>query len=55
VAVVVLGRIVVAATYLNVTWTSRGYMPMGGERTHGSVDHKEGLYLGPDHGPNHPR
>jgi len=27
-----------------VAW--RGYMPMGGEHTHGQVDWKEGLYVG---------
>jgi len=33
----------------------RGYMPIGGERTHGQLDHKEGLYLGPDHDQDHPK
>ncbi|KAI1263778.1 Clavaminate synthase-like protein [Xylariaceae sp. FL1019] len=27
----------------------RGYMPLGGEHTHGSLDWKEGLYVGPEH------
>ncbi|KAI9338373.1 2OG-Fe(II) oxygenase [Zopfochytrium polystomum] len=36
-----------------VAW--RGYMWKGGEYTHGSVDAKEGLYIGPDHPPTHPR
>eukprot|EP01102_Stenamoeba_stenopodia_P019744 TRINITY_DN7529_c0_g1_i1.p1 TRINITY_DN7529_c0_g1~~TRINITY_DN7529_c0_g1_i1.p1 ORF type:complete len:294 (+),score=73.33 TRINITY_DN7529_c0_g1_i1:331-1212(+) len=30
-------------------------MPIGGERTHGQLDHKEGLYLGPDHDQDHPK
>ncbi|KAL6067775.1 Iron oxidase [Balamuthia mandrillaris] len=33
----------------------RGYMPMGGEGTHGQVDVKDGLYLGPEHGLDHHR
>ncbi|KAI0146281.1 hypothetical protein GGR57DRAFT_506576 [Xylariaceae sp. FL1272] len=31
----------------------RGYMPLGGEHTHGSLDWKEGLYVGPEHGDKH--
>jgi isopenicillin N synthase-like dioxygenase len=34
-----------------VAW--RGYMPRGGERTHGSTDHKEGMYFGPEHAETH--
>jgi isopenicillin N synthase-like dioxygenase len=33
----------------------RGYMPIGGEGTHGRVDHKEGLYMGPEHPDTHPK
>lgn len=33
----------------------RGYMPHGGEYTHGHVDHKEGLYLGPELPADDPR
>ncbi|KAM7203471.1 hypothetical protein V8F20_004065 [Naviculisporaceae sp. PSN 640] len=32
----------------------RGYMPLGGEHTHGSLDHKEGLYVGAEHDDDHP-
>lgn len=32
----------------------RGYMPLGGEHTHGRLDWKEGLYLGPEHADSHP-
>jgi isopenicillin N synthase-like dioxygenase len=32
----------------------RGYMPLGGEQSRGRVDQKEGLYVGPEHGPEHP-
>jgi len=35
-----------------VAW--RGYMPVGGEHTHGRVDWKEGLYIGPEHADDHP-
>ena len=35
-----------------VAW--RGYMPLGGEHTHGRIDWKEGLYIGPEHDENHP-
>ncbi|KAJ7668738.1 2OG-Fe(II) oxygenase [Mycena polygramma] len=35
-----------------VAW--RGYMPLGGEGTHGRVDHKEGIYFGPEHADDHP-
>ncbi|KAF9876170.1 isopenicillin N synthase-like protein [Colletotrichum karsti] len=35
-----------------VRW--RGYMPMGGEFTHGGQDWKEGLYVGPEHPADHP-
>lgn len=35
-----------------VAW--RGYMPLGGEQTHGRVDWKEGLYVGPEHADDHP-
>jgi isopenicillin N synthase-like dioxygenase len=35
-----------------VAW--RGYMPLGGEHTHGRVDWKEGLYVGPEHADDHP-
>ncbi|KAJ7496849.1 2OG-Fe(II) oxygenase [Mycena latifolia] len=34
-----------------VAW--RGYMPLGGEGTHGRVDRKEGIYFGPEHA-DHP-
>lgn len=33
----------------------RGYMPSGGEGTHGRVDHKEGFYMGPEHPSEHPK
>jgi len=33
----------------------RGYFPVGGELTSGRPDLKEGLYLGTDLGPDHPR
>lgn len=33
----------------------RGYMRVGGEYTHGRMDHKEGLYVGKEHGPDHAR
>ncbi|HEX5261999.1 MAG TPA: 2-oxoglutarate and iron-dependent oxygenase domain-containing protein, partial [Phenylobacterium sp.] len=33
----------------------RGYFPVGGELTSGRPDLKEGLYLGTDLGPEHPR
>jgi isopenicillin N synthase-like dioxygenase len=33
----------------------RGYMPHGGEYTHGQVDYKEGLYLGPELPADDPR
>ncbi|RYP67538.1 hypothetical protein DL771_007188 [Monosporascus sp. 5C6A] len=35
-----------------VAW--RGYMPLGGEHTHGRIDWKEGLYVGPEHADDHP-
>ncbi|KAJ7125189.1 hypothetical protein C8R44DRAFT_669312 [Mycena epipterygia] len=35
-----------------VAW--RGYMPLGGEGTHGRVDRKEGVYFGPEHADDHP-
>lgn len=35
-----------------VSW--RGYMPMGGEYTHGGQDWKEGFYVGPKHPDDHP-
>lgn len=35
-----------------VAW--RGYMPLGGEYTHGRQDWKEGLYVGPEHEDDHP-
>lgn len=31
----------------------RGYLPLGGEHTHGQVDWKEGLYVGPEHADDH--
>ncbi|KAL7917561.1 hypothetical protein ACQKWADRAFT_29062 [Trichoderma austrokoningii] len=34
-----------------VAW--RGYMPLGGEYTHGRQDWKEGLYIGPEHEDDH--
>lgn len=34
-----------------VAW--RGYMPLGGEGTHGRIDHKEGVYCGPEHPDDH--
>jgi isopenicillin N synthase-like dioxygenase len=34
-----------------VAW--RGFMPRGGEATHGFMDHKEGMYFGPEHQVNH--
>eukprot|EP01083_Nonionella_stella_P070565 188874_1 len=36
-----------------IAW--RGYMPMGGEHTKGTMDRKEGLYLGMDHDINEAR
>jgi isopenicillin N synthase-like dioxygenase len=33
----------------------RGWFPLDGELTRGVPDHKEGLYLGLDHAPDHPR
>ncbi|KAL1859045.1 hypothetical protein Daus18300_009683 [Diaporthe australafricana] len=36
----------------SVAW--RGYMPLGGEQTHGHQDWKEGLYIGPEHPEDHP-
>jgi len=33
----------------------RGWFPVGGELTSGVPDRKEGLYVGIDHGPDHPR
>jgi isopenicillin N synthase-like dioxygenase len=33
----------------------RGWFPVGGELTSGRPDRKEGLYVGLDHGPDHPR
>lgn len=36
----------------SVAW--RGYMPLGGEQTHGHQDWKEGLYIGPEHTEDHP-
>ncbi|KAF4583642.1 iron/ascorbate-dependent oxidoreductase family protein [Pleurotus pulmonarius] len=35
-----------------VAW--RGYMPHGGEATHGHLDHKVGMYFGPEHPDDHP-
>jgi isopenicillin N synthase-like dioxygenase len=35
-----------------VAW--RGYMPLGGEQTHGRLDWKEGLYVGTEHADDHP-
>ena len=35
-----------------VAW--RGYMPRGGEGTHGRTDRKEGIYIGPEHPDDHP-
>lgn len=32
----------------------RGYMPLGGEHTHGRLDWKEGLYVGLEHPGDHP-
>ena len=29
-------------------------MPLGGEGTRGRVDHKEGIYFGPEHPEGHP-
>ncbi|KIM26519.1 hypothetical protein M408DRAFT_180919 [Serendipita vermifera MAFF 305830] len=34
-----------------VAW--RGFMPRGGEATHGFTDHKEGMYFGPEHQESH--
>ena len=34
-----------------VAW--RGFMPAGGEATHGFTDHKEGMYFGPEHQESH--
>ena len=34
-----------------VAW--RGFMPRGGEATHGYTDHKEGMYFGPEHEESH--
>jgi isopenicillin N synthase-like dioxygenase len=36
-----------------VAW--RGYMPQGGEGTHGNVDQKAGMYFGPEHPSDHPQ
>ncbi|KAE9386714.1 2OG-Fe(II) oxygenase [Gymnopus androsaceus JB14] len=36
-----------------VAW--RGYMPQGGEGTHGRIDQKEGIYAGPEHPDDHPQ
>ena len=36
-----------------IAW--RGYIPFGGEKSKGEIDHKEGLYLGPEHDKNDPR
>jgi len=36
-----------------IAW--RGWMPFGGEYTHGKLDEKEGLYLGPEHLESDPR
>src|SRR6202008_530350 len=36
-----------------VAW--RGYMPLGGEHTHGKLDHKEGMYFGPEQSADHPQ
>lgn len=36
-----------------VAW--RGYMPQGGEGTHGRIDQKEGIYAGPEHPDTHPQ
>jgi isopenicillin N synthase-like dioxygenase len=33
----------------------RGWFPVGGELTSGRPDRKEGIYLGEEHGPQHPR
>ncbi|MFQ5556169.1 MAG: isopenicillin N synthase family dioxygenase [Acidimicrobiales bacterium] len=33
----------------------RGWFPLGGELTSGRPDRKEGLYVGLEHGPDHPR
>jgi isopenicillin N synthase-like dioxygenase len=33
----------------------RGWFPVDGELTSGRPDHKEGIYFGGDHGPDHPR
>lgn len=38
--------------YGGTAW--RGYMPLGGEQTHGRTDWKEGLYVGPEHSEDHP-
>ncbi|KAI2629412.1 hypothetical protein GGS21DRAFT_492342 [Xylaria nigripes] len=35
-----------------IAW--RGYMPLGGEHTHGHMDWKEGLYVGAEHADDHP-
>jgi isopenicillin N synthase-like dioxygenase len=35
-----------------IAW--RGWMPFGGEYTHGKLDQKEGLYLGPEHSESDP-
>ncbi|KAM7211345.1 hypothetical protein V8F06_013278 [Rhypophila decipiens] len=35
-----------------IAW--RGYMPLGGEHTHGGLDYKEGLYVGAEHPDDHP-
>jgi len=34
-----------------VAW--RGYMPFGGEKTHGRKDQKAGMYFGPEHPDDH--
>lgn len=45
-------KMAIDVTEGGVAW--RGYMPLGGEHTHGKPDWKEGLYLGPEHPSDHP-
>ncbi len=46
-------RMAIAMPQGGRTW--RGYFPVGGELTSGQPDLKEGLYLGTELGPDHPR
>ncbi|KAH8822025.1 2OG-Fe(II) oxygenase [Xylogone sp. PMI_703] len=45
-------KLALDVTHGGVAW--RGYMPLGGEHTHGQQDWKEGFYIGPEHDDDHP-